>query len=188
MQIINEYINYKRKGSPLYLALGNFDGVHRGHQQLLIELVKKAHVYDGLAGVFVFDPHPLHILNPNHTHKILTSIEEKAKLFEKLGVDLLIINSFTPELSRCSPREFVKEILVDSLSIKEAFVGFNYSFGHKGQGTPKILEELGKEHNFDVTIISPIKWKGKIVSSTMIRKALAIGDMETSRDLLNHKF
>ncbi len=186
MQIIKEMENYIKGGRPLYLALGNFDGIHRGHQRLIVNCVEKARANGGLAAAFVFDPHPSNILKPSQVPKILTNTQRKAILFETLGLDILIIHAFTSEISRWSPREFVQKVLVNSLSIKEVFVGFNYSFGHKGQGTPEMLGEFGKEYGFSVNIISPVKVKGEVVSSTLIRRVLEANDTETAHELLGY--
>lgn len=186
MQLVNELDKYQKTDRPLYLVLGNFDGIHRGHQKLIKAAVEKAYANNGLATAFIFEPHPSNILKPSHAPRILTSIQRKAAILEELGMDILIINSFTPEISRWSPQEFVQKVLVNSLSIKEAFVGFNYSFGHKGQGTPEMLRELGKEHNFSVNIIPPVKVKGEIVSSTLIRRFLEVNDIDTAIELLGY--
>lgn len=186
MKIVREIENYTAGEVPLYLALGNFDGVHRGHQYLIEQMVNRARTGQGQAGAFVFDPHPGQVINPHRAPRMLVTAERKAELFENLGVELLIYNSFTPAIARWSPEEFVSRILVDYLKVKEVFVGFNYSFGYRGAGTPEYLKQLGEKHNFLVHIIPPFEIKGQVVSSSLIRQAMEDGDIKTAADMLGY--
>lgn len=188
MQIIKELKNYKKQESPIYLALGNFDGVHLGHQKIIQTAVEKAHANRGLSGAFIFDPHPLNVLKPSLAPRTITDTKTKAELLEALGLDILIYSNFTEQISLWSPREFVQRVLVESLAVTEVFVGFNYSFGHKGQGTPEMLQILGKEYGFGVNITQPVKKDGEAVSSTWIRKALDLNDVKTVCGLLGHGY
>jgi riboflavin kinase / FMN adenylyltransferase len=186
MQVIREVENYKKSVLPVYLALGNFDGIHLGHQRLLSDCVSKAHANNGISAAFIFDPHPSHFLSPDQVPRILTDVPSKSILLEQLGIDMLILNTFTPEISHWSPREFIENILVKSLSVREVFVGFNYSFGHKGLGTPEMLKELGSEYGFAVNIIPPVIVNGNVVSSTLIRRAFIAGDVKAVQNLLGY--
>lgn len=186
MEVVREIDNFTNNEGPLFLALGNFDGVHRGHQRLIGDLVKKARANNGIAAAFIFEPHPAMVLNPSRAPKLLVTAERKAELLKKMGLDKLIYNTFDLAISQCSPEEFVKSILVERLKIREAFVGFNYSFGHKGSGTPQLLKELGEKYDFQVNIIPPVEIKGQVVSSTIIRQALDAGDMELAREMLGY--
>ncbi len=186
MEVVREVENFTQQEGPLFLALGNFDGVHRGHQRLIGDLVAKARSNDGIAAAFIFEPHPAMILNPSRAPKLLVTAERKAELLRKMGLDKLIYNTFDLAIAQSSPEEFVQNILVDKLNIEEAFIGFNYSFGHKGRGTPQLLRELGEKHGFRVNIIPPVEIEGQVVSSTIIRKALDAGDMESARELLGY--
>jgi riboflavin kinase/FMN adenylyltransferase len=186
MQVVREIGNFKPGEKPIYLALGNFDGLHRGHQRLITELVNTARSGGGIAAAFVFEPHPMKVLFPERNLKLLVSTECKAELMGKLGLDLLIYNSFSLAISRCLPEEFVQHILVDKLNCKQVFVGFNYTFGHKGAGTPELLQELGKQHGFAVKIIPPIEVNGEVVSSSLIRQALDSGDIVRARTMLGY--
>ncbi|MDD3271483.1 MAG: bifunctional riboflavin kinase/FAD synthetase [Syntrophomonadaceae bacterium] len=170
----------------MYLALGNFDGLHKGHQKLINEAVTAARNGNGIAAAFVFEPHPTKVLFPERAPKLLVTAQHKAELMEKLGLNLLIYNSFTLAISKCSPEEFVQNILIDKLNIKQAFVGFNYSFGHKGAGTPELLQELGEKHGFQVKVIPPVEIEGEVVSSSLIRKALDAGNIRQARVMLGY--
>jgi len=186
MQIVREIENFKAGIEPIYLALGNFDGLHKGHQKLINETVAAARNGNGIAAAFVFEPHPIKVLFPERAPKLLVTTQHKAELMEKLGLDLLIYNSFTLAISKCSPEEFVQNILVDKLNIKQAFAGFNYTFGHRGAGTPELLQELGKKHGFGVKVIPPVEVDGQVVSSSLIRKALDGGDIKQARVMLGY--
>jgi riboflavin kinase/FMN adenylyltransferase len=186
MQIVREIENFKPGIEPIYLALGNFDGLHKGHQKLIKETVATARNANGIAAAFVFEPHPSKVLFPERAPKLLVTAQHKAELMEKLGLDLLIYNSFTPAISKCSPEEFVQNILIDKLNIKQAFAGFNYTFGHRGAGTPELLQELGKKHGFGVKVIPPVEVDGQVVSSSLIRKALDGGDIKQARVMLGY--
>ncbi|MDD3268154.1 MAG: bifunctional riboflavin kinase/FAD synthetase [Syntrophomonadaceae bacterium] len=186
MEIIREIDNYISNGKPLYLALGNFDGVHRGHQKLIAELVNRAKANQGRAAAFIFEPHPAKVLNPERAPKMLAAPERQAELFQDAGLDVLIYNAFTRDIACWSPDEFVEKILVKRLQVQEAFVGFNYSFGHKGAGTPQLLEQLGSKYNFKVNIIAPVEVDGEVVSSSLVRQALERGDIDFARRMLGY--
>lgn len=186
MQVIREVDNYISDGRLLFLALGNFDGVHLGHQQLLRELVEKAHTEGGRPAAFIFEPHPSRILAPERAPNLLVTAERKAELLCEAGLDVLIYNSFTMDIARTSPREFVEKILVEQLAVRQVYVGFNYTFGHKGAGTPEMLEELGREYGFGVRVIPPVEVDGEVVSSSLIRSYLEKGEIETAGKLLGY--
>jgi len=186
MKIIREIENYQKENKPLYLALGNFDGVHKGHRKLIIDTVTKAQSNNGLSAAFIFEPHPTKVLTPDHALRMIVTPQRKAELLEELGLDILIYNSFNLTIARWSPEEFVKKILVNRLKVREVFVGFNHSFGHKGAGTPEYLAELGEKYDFRVNIIQPVEEEGELVSSSLIRKALDEGDINLANKMLGH--
>lgn len=186
MEIVKEINNFKPSNRPLYLALGNFDGVHKGHKKIITEMVEKARKNGAIAAALIFDPHPAKVLNPDKAPKLLVNSERKAELLEQLGLDILIYNTFNKDISRCSPEDFVKKILLDNLKVKEVFVGFNYSFGYKGAGTPTLLKELGDKFDYNVNIIPPVKVNEEIVSSSLVRQALDAGEVEKAFIMLGY--
>lgn len=188
MRIVQGFENYNSNEKPLYLALGNFDGLHLGHQQLMKEAIKLARESGGLAAAFIFEPHPAKVLFPQKDFKLLVSAQMKSELLEALGLDLVIYNSFSKEMAGWTPEEFVQRVLVDRLAVKAVFIGFNYSFGHKGAGTPLMLQELGHRYGFDTYIIPPVKYQGEIISSTLIRQAIEAGDIELVNQRLGYCF
>lgn len=160
------------------VALGNFDGVHLGHQELIKRAVEKARV-DGLkSAVFTFSNHPKDLLPKEKKVKNILTKADKELLIASLGVDYLFNIPFTKGIMTMSPEQFVQELLLDKFSMKAAFCGFNYHFGYKAAGNPNVLRSLGEEKGYEVTEIPPYKIRGEIVSSSLIRTLIASGQVE----------
>lgn len=171
----------------LFMALGNFDGVHIGHRELMKQTVKLAAEQNGTAGVFTFYPHPLKVLYPEQSPPLLLPLEEKLQMIEDLGLDLVLLAPFTREFAGFSPRDFVREVLCQSLQISGVVVGYNYSFGRGGLGSPELLAELGKEHGFSVKVMPPVEAEGVIVSSTVVRELLLSGEVKKASRFLGYR-
>ncbi|MBO8158310.1 bifunctional riboflavin kinase/FAD synthetase [Thermosyntropha sp.] len=186
MEIVREIYNLPSYDKPLYLALGNFDGIHVGHQKLIGQAIEQAHSNNGLAAAFIFDPHPSRVINPSKAPKLLLSKERKAEMLENMGLDVLIYNSFTDEISKWTPEEFVKKVIVDRIKAKEVFVGFNYSFGHKGIGNPELLKSLGELYGFKVNVVPPVEVGGQIASSSLVRTLLLEGEIKEAHKILGY--
>ncbi|WP_406678425.1 bifunctional riboflavin kinase/FAD synthetase [Moorella sp. ACPs] len=168
-----------------YLALGNFDGVHRGHQQLIGSVVQKARKAGKPAVVITFSPHPAQVLD-NDPPGLLTTTARKEKLIAALGVDFLFILPFNRELAQLPPETFVQDILWPHFQPRLVAVGFNFTFGHRGAGTPALLHRLGEELGFKVEVMAPVTYAGLTVSSTAIRNALDRGEIQLARNLLGY--
>ncbi len=168
----------------LHLALGNFDGLHLGHQFLIRQMVEKAHSRKAKAAVFTFYPHPLQVLAHAKAPALILSQQDKQQKLAEMGVDLLFEIPFTLELAACSPEEFERRILVEGMGVEAVFVGYNYSYGHKGQGNPQTLRQAAQKYNFDLEIIPPVKINGQPVSSTLIRQLVQEGQVAKARELL----
>lgn len=187
MKIIEGLSNFSPvKDKPLCLILGNFDGVHRGHQQLVNTAIAKSKEKGGIAGAMIFSPHPTQILNPQGAALLLINKKQQSEILEKLGLDMLLYLPFTLELAGYSPEKFVKNILVDIFHVNEVIVGFNYTFGFKGAGKPELLKELGKKYGFSVTIIPPFTYEEEVVSSSKIRNLLVQGNIEVATKMLGY--
>ena len=187
MILIREMENYHpEQQKPLYLALGNFDGLHLGHKSLLEQMIHKAEQEKGISGAYIFEPHPSMVLFPEAAPRLLINAASKAKMLEVLGLDILIYQTFNLEIAQLSPEEFVEKVLVNHLHVKGVFIGFNYSFGCKGSGTPETMKQLGQRFGFEVSIIPPVKIKEEIVSSTLIRQNLDRGDIESCKEMLGY--
>ncbi|OIQ56186.1 bifunctional riboflavin kinase/FAD synthetase [Neomoorella thermoacetica] len=167
------------------LALGNFDGVHRGHQHLIGSVVQKSRSGGGEGVVITFVPHPARVLEGSPPG-LLTTTKRKIELIGQLGIDHLFLLPFTPSLAALEPEAFVREILWAHFHPSLVAVGFNFTFGHRGAGTPALLRRLGKELGFKVEVMGPVTLRGLTVSSTAIRNALENGDIGLARDLLGY--
>ena len=166
------------------VTIGNFDGVHMGHQKLISRAVSKAKSL-GLKSVVVsFSPHPLRVLVGPHTPPFITVKQRKIELIEKLGVDLVLLINFTHELAGLEPEEFVRRYLVEWLNTKDLIVGYDYSFGKNRKGNFQMLRTLGREYGFNVERLDPVIMDGAIVSSTRIRDMIKCGDVWGVRPLL----
>ncbi|NLV16935.1 MAG: bifunctional riboflavin kinase/FAD synthetase [Syntrophomonadaceae bacterium] len=175
MEIVTD-LKALKANKPVIVALGNFDGVHKGHQQLIGKAIRMAND-GGSSVVMVFEPHPRMVLT-NNSPKLLTTIEQKAEILERMGLDYLLLSPFNREIASWTPEFFVDKILVETLGASRVYVGYNYFFGRGAQGNAELLTELGQQKGFEVEVIAPVKVGDQIVSSTLVRKCLEDGDVE----------
>lgn len=168
------------------LALGNFDGVHRGHQRLIRLTIEKARERNLASVVLTLDPHPELVLAPATSPGLLTTKEQKIELISALGADYLYFLPFTSGVASLSPEAFITEILWSYFRPSLVVVGFNYSFGCKGKGKPALLANLGAKMGFEVMVLPPVTVGDEVVSSTAIREALAAGDIDRAKDFLGY--
>jgi len=169
--------------SPCVLVLGMFDGVHRGHQALLMRGGELAQEMNFPLNVLSFEPHPLRVLAPERAPLLLNTIPEKARIMQSFGVDNLCITTFDRERADQSPEDFMAE-MVETYAPVVVVCGFNYTFGKGGKGTGKTLREYGRKHGFRTVVVPEVIVGGETVSSTRIRKVLAEGDIPTANRLL----
>ena len=170
------------------LAIGNFDGLHLGHQAILRATVERALEIKAVATALTFDPPPLKVLRPESApHRVSTNTQRIAG-FSKMGVEAAVVMPFTMELARLAPEDFVEQILVRDLRVAAILVGENFRFGHRQSGNVKLLRELGQRLGFEVVIIPPVVYRGEIVSSTIIRREIAEGDVSHAGRLLGRPF
>ncbi len=184
MEIIQSLKNLKNDQTNHVVALGTFDGVHRGHQRLLEIMGDEAGCSKGKSIVLTFEPHPLIEIAPHKVPPLLTTTVEKAKLMELFGVDVMVTSYLAQEMADLSPIDFVKEILVKQLYAKVVVVGFNYTFGKEGKGTSKDLEYFGEKYGFRVKVVPPVYVHGYVVSSTKIRELIETGEIQIAREML----
>ena len=185
MQIITSLDEIKLS-EPSAVAIGKFDGIHLGHRQLLGEIISKKQA--GMkAVVFTFNPSPS-ILFSKIKEKELTSAKEKRQLFENLGVDILVEFPLTYETAATSKETFVESILVNSLNVKFIAAGTDLSFGKNGEGNSAFLMEESKKYDFEVKIIDKISYKGEVISSTSVRKAIIDGDVKKAHFMLGSPY
>lgn len=169
------------------IALGFFDGVHPGHQVVIGKAVEEAHRLGVPAGVVTFKDHP-RALTRGSAPLLLTVIEQRLELFEKLGVDASLVLSFTEDLCKLSPREYVETVLVGAMGAKSISVGYNHHFGRDREGNPALLRSLGEELDFCVHVAPMVFVDGIEVSSSRIRESIIATDMEGATKLLSRAF
>ena len=170
------------------ITLGNFDGIHLGHQELVRMVIRRAREINGQSMVVTFRPHPLKVLAPEKCPPLISIYEEKIPLFEKLGIDVLVKIPFSLRFAEMTPRQFVKEILCDTLGAKDIFVGYNYRFGKGREGTTQTLKQMGREFGFSVHEVDQISLDGEVISSTKIRQFLKNGEVEHAARLLGRPY
>lgn len=170
------------------VTVGNFDGVHRGHREILRSVTKRARAMDAMAAAVTFDPHPLKILRPAEAPPLIFTLAQRLAGLAELGLDAVLVLKFDVALSRLSPEEFVRRILVKRLRVAAILVGENFRFGYKHAGDVKLLAELGRQHDFTVVTLPPVVVRGKVVSSTAIRSAVGEGRVEHTARLLGRPF
>ncbi len=173
---------------PRVLAAGFFDGVHRGHQRLLIRTVQRAKAIEGTSCVLTFDPHPLAVVRPHRAPLMLGTMEEKLRHMAALGVEHVLTLPFDRSLQRLSPEEFVEEVIVRHLSPEVMIVGFNFTFGSGATGRVDRLEELLDHRDIVTQVIRPVVEGKTVISSTAIRDCLADGHVERATSLLGRAY
>jgi phosphoribosyl 1,2-cyclic phosphate phosphodiesterase len=170
------------------LAIGNFDGLHLGHQAILRAAVERALEAKAVSTALTFDPPPLKVLRPESAPLRLSTNAQRIARFNMMGVEAAVVLPFTMELARLAPEDFVEQILVGELRVAAILVGENFRFGHRQSGNVKLLRELGERLGFEVVIIPPVVYRGEIVSSTIIRREIAEGDVSHAGRLLGRPF
>ncbi len=184
---LSELSGHPGTSQPQVLAIGQFDGVHLGHQQVIAKAVAEARKAGLKAAVMTFDPHPRDVLGQaGQRVSCLTPLQEKLEQFERLGIDTAYIFHFDSLFAAISPEQFVEEVLRE-LQVKRAVVGFDFSFGHRGLGTPEVLSKLGATF-LQVDIVDPFHLKESKVSSTRIRQFISAGNMDEAAFLLGRSY
>ncbi len=170
------------------LTLGTFDGIHLGHQQIISAVVDKAK-QDGMRGfVLTFDPHPRKVLSKDDKVYLLSSLDEKVKIFEALGVENLFVVNFTKEFSQLSPEDFIVKYLIDGIGLGEIVIGYDHHFGKGRGGNVDILRSIGKEKNFNTTVIPSYSLEDKIINSTKVRNELMEGNVALAAKMLGRLY
>src|SRR5258708_29088565 len=170
------------------LALGNFDGVHRGHRKILDRVQRVASERVATSVVMTFDPHPPRVVRPDKAHPLLMKKAQKVEAIAAAGVQGAAMVRFTPDLSRWDPETFVRAVLVDWLHVGEVWVGANFLFGHDRAGNFSLLRALGGRYGFRAEKIDPVRYKDFVVSSTRIRRLVSEGRVDEAGALLGHEY
>ena len=186
--IIHNGLESFTKLSNAVVTSGTFDGVHRGHQQILKRLTTVAKVSGGETVLLTFWPHPRIVLDPDYNIKLLTSFEEKAELLDNFGVDHLIKIPFTWEFSQLSTDEYIEKVLINSIGTKKLVIGYDHRFGRNREGSFDYLKTNASRFGFEVEEIPRHEIDDIVISSTRIRKALASGDIHIGNEFLGREF
>ena len=170
------------------LALGNFDGLHRGHMKIIDRVRRRAGERGGTPAAMTFDPHPSRVLRPDKAPPLLMTKEQKLEALGRAGMQGVAVLRFTRELSSWDPEQFVRTVLVEWLHVAEVWVGANFLFGHDRAGTFTVLRSLGARYGFRAEKIDPVRYKEFVVSSTRIRRLVSEGRVDEAAALLGHHF
>ena len=175
-------------GGRTVLSVGNFDGLHLGHQKILRTVLSRARATGHTAAAVTFDPHPMKLLRPDNAPRMIETLSQRLAGLEQIGLDAVLVLRFDRALSLLSPEDFLQRILIERLHTSAILVGASFCFGHRGAGDVRLLTQFGIEHGFDVEIVSPVEVGGTVVSSTAIRNAIAEGRVDQAVPLLGHPF
>ncbi len=170
------------------VTIGNFDGVHLGHQELLKRVIRRANEMNAVSVVITFEPHPAKLLRPDKAPRQLISLQEKIELFQSYGISVVICIEFTPEFAGKSPDEFAEELLCNKIGARVIIVGANYKFGKGQSGDISYLRQKGRTLGFEVEVVDPVEIGGTRVSSSRIREHLAKGEVDTVAGLLGRYY
>jgi riboflavin kinase/FMN adenylyltransferase len=170
------------------VTMGNFDGVHLGHRKLIQGVVARAAEIGGTPIAITFYPHPMHMLVPNNAPMQIQTLPQKLAVIESLGIPVTVVIPYNEKLAVTSARDFALDVLCERLRIKEIYVGPNFAFGHRRQGSVSLLKEIGREKGFLAEKIPQVEFRGTRVSSTAVRQALVYGQVSLARRLLVRPF
>lgn len=188
MEFIRGLHNLKSKHCGNVVTIGNFDGIHLGHQKLLQELIAKARELKLPATVITFEPQPNEYFNRSKIPPRLTRLREKLLILQNLGIDRVLCLRFNQTLANLTAEQFIENILINALGIHQLIIGDDFRFGHARKGDLALLQQYAEKHNFIAEGMASFILDGERISSTRIRKALEIGDLKTAQQLLGRPF
>ena len=188
MEILHSISELAQLRGPLFLAIGVFDGVHRGHQAVISTSANHARPENGTPVVVTFDPHPEKILRPEAAPHLLTATQHKIALIRDIGVAHLLVIHFDKQFAATPPQDFVGQLITHSKPLREICVGHEWSFGKDRAGNLDLLKRLGARFNFNVVGIAPVKVNGAVVSSTAVRHAIEGGDFAKAAEMLGREY
>ena len=170
---------------PCAITIGNFDGVHAGHRKILRRVAALAREEGWKSAALTFDPHPAKLLSPASAPRLLTTLDQRARMMLEQGIDQILILPFTLEVAALTPEEFVRDLLVDRLGARGVLVGANFHFGKRAAGDAGTLEELGERFSFETDILAPVVWRKRVISSSEIRRLIEAGEVSTACRMLS---
>lgn len=184
MQIVHGHVQVPVNVRSAVVAIGNFDGVHRGHRALISATIATAKELGKPSGVMMFEPHPRAFFQPHEPMFYITPLNRKLQLLEKLGIKVAYVEPFDYALSQLSADDFIERVLVAGLGVSHVIIGYDFYFGHKRQGNPELMAKRGAELGFGVTVVPPQAEAGEVFSSSQVRLHLAQGDVKGAAHML----
>lgn len=188
MRLLHGSKGFDAKARRPAVALGNYDGVHVGHQHILEQVKADAAARNAPSVLYTHDPHPAVVLRHGEPPPKITTLEEKIEIVSRLGLDYMVVEPFTIDFAAQTPEEFVRDVLVDRLAVGHAFVGANFGFGKGRAGKAEDLRRFGGTYGFETTIVPPVLVDGEPASSTRVRAAVQAGDVRLAARLLGRPF
>lgn len=188
MRIVQGSRSLEKPLARCVLTVGNFDGLHVGHQRIMQTVTSRARAFEGEAAVYTFEPHPRKVLQPEHAPRLLTTLEQKLELFESAGVDVAIVEPFDLDFAKLPADRFVREVLYERIAPLEVYVGYDFRYGRDREGSMRTLTELGPHLGFAVTIVPEVKLGERDVNSTRIRELLGQGEVGSAALLLGRRY
>jgi len=173
---------------PAVVTIGNFDGVHRGHQEILRGVRELAVQTGRIPSVLTFSPHPVRVLRPAEAPSLLMTLDQRLAAIQELGIEAVLVLRFDTEMANVSPEDFVRRFLLETMNARAVLVGANFRFGRRQAGDTMLLTRLGKNGGIEVRVVPPVIDDGVVVSSTAIRNALRDGRVEDARQMLGRPF
>lgn len=188
MRIVRGLKGFTERLPNPVLTLGNFDGVHLGHQAIFKKVVDRSRELGGTSIAFTFEPHPLKVLAPERSPRLLNTFHGKMKLFAAAGIDVVICANFTRAFADQNPEDFAREVLHDNIGVREVYVGYDYAFGKGREGSIESLVKMGSSQGFSVGVIDAVRMDDVVVSSSAIRDLIAQGKVAEAARLLGRHY
>jgi riboflavin kinase/FMN adenylyltransferase len=188
LEIFRGVAELNRRLTRPVVTVGNFDGVHKGHQAILAKVIERAKALGGESVLYTFEPHPRRVLQPESGLRLLETFDQKMEVLASLGLDAVIAEPFDREFARMTPDRFIEHCLHECVAPIEVYVGYDFHFGRDREGSMRLLTERGPHLGFSVTVIPEISVEGRDVNSTRIRELLAQGEVEEAAKLLGRPF
>lgn len=188
MRIVRGVKNFNERLPNPVLTLGNFDGVHRGHQAIFKKVTERARELNGTSIIFTFEPHPLKVLAPERSPMLLNTFHGKMKLFAEAGIDIVICAKFTRTFAEQHPEDFARDVLHAQIGVREVYVGYDYAFGKGREGSIESLKGMGRSFGFEVGVVEAVRVNDIVVSSSVIRDLISSGNVEEAAELLGRRY
>ncbi|MFP3983790.1 MAG: bifunctional riboflavin kinase/FAD synthetase [Desulfurivibrionaceae bacterium] len=188
MEIYTDLSEIKKPFKKPIVTIGNFDGVHVGHQILFSEVVSRAYKEKGTGVAVTFNPHPLKVVRPDIGLKLISTCDQKRELIEMAGLDILIILPFTRQLAEIPAEKFIDDILIKTIGVQQLIVGYDYALGKGRKGDISFLKEQGRRKGFPVTVVEPFYVDGILASSTKVRELVTAGEMQKVKKILGRYY